>query len=317
MLTLAAVFDSSSSKRIFLLGPSHHKYSSGVLLPHPSIEGFRTPLASETIPYDKDTITSIYNANPNIFMHMSGATEEKEHSLEMHLPYIHRLLQKKYGDDVSSYPKLVPIMVGATAPNTERTAGEVLAPYFADPEAAVVVSSDFCHWGARFSYTFYTTAVPDTTPSLPLSAESLPQPDKVTVFDIHSTVADIENSGTMLQSERKYNPPPYIHESISAVDIACMTALTLPCSTSTFEDGDMSQPVNVFYHAMQQTEGNTICGRHPIAVVLNAISHIVGGNEGGADEHRGRFRFLRYERSSDVFDLSDSSVSYVSAVATL
>ncbi|KAI5298351.1 hypothetical protein KEM56_004127 [Ascosphaera pollenicola] len=210
-------------------------------------------------------------------------------------------------------------MVGATPPNTERAAGDLLAPYFADPEAAVVVSSDFCHWGRRFSYAFYSTAAPATGPDLPLSAEQLPQPGNVTIHDLHSTVEDLKNKGLMLHSARHYNPPPYIHQSISAVDIACMAALTLPCEPSP-SDGEMATPVNAFYHAMQQAEGNTICGRHPIAVVLNAIAKIVAANDAdgsSADPCRGRFKFLRYERSSDVLDPEDSSVSYVSAVATL
>lgn len=33
--------------------------------------------------------------------------------------------------------------------------GELLAPYLDDPSNAFVFSSDFCHWGRRFTYTFY------------------------------------------------------------------------------------------------------------------------------------------------------------------
>ena len=31
----------------------------------------------------------------------------------------------------------------------------MLAPYLADPSNLFIVSSDFCHWGARFNFTFY------------------------------------------------------------------------------------------------------------------------------------------------------------------
>jgi predicted class III extradiol MEMO1 family dioxygenase len=34
-------------------------------------------------------------------------------------------------------------------------------------------------------------------------------------------------------------------------------------------------------------------------------------------EGKGRFKFVRYERSSEVEDISDSSVSYASAYAVL
>lgn len=63
--------------------------------------------------------------------------------------------------------------------------------------------------------------------------------------------------------------------------------------------------------------GNTVCGRHPIGVVMAAVERL--GEEGKveAKEGRGRFKFVRYERSSDVVDVQDSSVSYCSAFAVL
>ena len=38
---------------------------------------------------------------------------------------------------------------------SEARFGELLAPYFDDSRNFFVISSDFCHWGSRFSYTFY------------------------------------------------------------------------------------------------------------------------------------------------------------------
>lgn len=32
---------------------------------------------------------------------------------------------------------------------------KVLLPYLKDPETLFIVSSDFCHWGRRFGYTYY------------------------------------------------------------------------------------------------------------------------------------------------------------------
>lgn len=39
--------------------------------------------------------------------------------------------------------------------------------------------------------------------------------------------------------------------------------------------------------------------------------------EGEKEEGRGRFKFVRYERSSDVRNVGESSVSYASAFAVL
>lgn len=37
----------------------------------------------------------------------------------------------------------------------EERFGEILAPYLEDSQNFFVISSDFCHWGLRFSYTFF------------------------------------------------------------------------------------------------------------------------------------------------------------------
>lgn len=63
--------------------------------------------------------------------------------------------------------------------------------------------------------------------------------------------------------------------------------------------------------------GNTVCGRHPIGVVLAAIETLEEGGSVSAGEGKGRFRFVRYERSSEVASVRDSSVSYCSGFAVL
>ncbi len=40
-------------------------------------------------------------------------------------------------------------------PCREAEYGRALAPYLADPSNLFIVSSDFCHWGDRFNFTFY------------------------------------------------------------------------------------------------------------------------------------------------------------------
>ena len=82
---------------------------------------------------------------------------------------------------------------------------------------------------------------------------------------------------------------------------------------------------------------NTVCGRHPIGVVMAALELLMEGEGGGGgktgtgtgaedgagagneNERKSRFhfRFVRYERSSDCVRVGDSSVSYASAFAVL
>lgn len=40
-------------------------------------------------------------------------------------------------------------------PCSEAKYGAILGPYLDDPANVFIVSSDFCHWGRRFSYTHY------------------------------------------------------------------------------------------------------------------------------------------------------------------
>lgn len=109
-----------------------------------------------------------------------------------------------------------------------------------------------------------------------------------------------------------------------------------------------------FLNILKET-GNTVCGRHPIGVVMAAVEVLraaggVGGGVGGGaegieggkgkvegegtgggeeqgegegkegegkGERWGKFKFVRYERSSLVKAVRDSSVSYASAFAVL
>lgn len=66
-----------------------------------------------------------------------------------------------------------------------------------------------------------------------------------------------------------------------------------------------------FVEQLEET-GNTVCGRHPIGVFMAAVEAAEGLGGG-----KGRFKFVRYERSSEVETLRDSSVSYCSAFAVL
>lgn len=69
---------------------------------------------------------------------------------------------------------------------------------------------------------------------------------------------------------------------------------------------------------LEQT-GNTVCGRHPIGIIMCALEVLkadatASGSAGGGE---GRFSFVRYERSSEVVNPRDSSVSYCSGFAVL
>ncbi|UZJ55935.1 hypothetical protein CBS101457_005255 [Exobasidium rhododendri] len=253
--------DPSLYNRIFILGPSHKIYLSGCALS--SCDIYETPVGD--LPVDKETIKKLKATKQFLREDMSRSIDENEHSIEMHLPYIRKVFE---GKRIS----IVPILVGATSPAQEASMGKVLASYLADKKTLFVVSSDFCHWGSRFDYTYYK---PDSTTKM----RSLTSRDIIT------------SSKTP------------IHASIRALDAD--SAQSQSSSTSPPRKAKKAQAE--FNQYLKETK-NTICGRHPIGVLMGALAALEE-DEG----HEMQLRFTRYEQSSECISVSDSSVSYGSA----
>jgi AmmeMemoRadiSam system protein B len=129
-------------KRIFILGPSHHYY-----LPGCAVTGhaaYETPLGDLEV--DATATAELFSTGA--FDTMSVEVDEDEHSIEMHLPYVHKVMsaaQHKYA--------IVPVLVGSLTPEREAFYGSIFAKYLQDPDTFFIISSDFCHWGERFRYT--------------------------------------------------------------------------------------------------------------------------------------------------------------------
>ena len=81
---------------------------------------------------------------------MSLDTDEAEHSIEMHLPYVAKVMAPKKDQFT-----VIPVLVGSISADKEAKYGQIFAKYLADPSNLFVISSDFCHWGDRFHYTYY------------------------------------------------------------------------------------------------------------------------------------------------------------------
>lgn len=224
--------DVTNVRRVFLLGPSHNMYSPKCLLS--GCAEYVTPIGS--IPIDEDIYDEL--AATGAFDEMQQSVDEREHSLEMHLPYIVKVM------GAQPYT-LVPIMVGALSEQAEGRYGQLMAPYLADPQNLFVISSDFCHWGERFNFTYHDTRH----------------------GEIYKSVEALDRHGMQL---------------IEAQDAAGFAAYL-------------------------RQFGNTICGRHPIAVLLHALRAC-------AQKHE--LRFVSYAQSSHCVRQEDSSVSYASAVVT-
>lgn len=225
--------------RIFILGPSHHVRLNKVALSPASI--YETPLGPLSI--DRDIYEELYKTG--LFEEMSLRTDENEHSIEMQLPYIVKIMKQR-GREY----KIVPMMVGAINPRQEEAYGRILADYLASPENAFIISSDFCHWGEHFDYQYY---------------------DKSWGKEIHQSIEHLDMLGMKAIKELKLKT----------------------------------------FNTYLNTYGNTICGRHPICIMVAAAEYLNGKSDSNPRESRYLIKFLNYLQSSKCKNAHDSSVSYV------
>ncbi|CAH8566716.1 unnamed protein product [Dicrocoelium dendriticum] len=137
--------DPDQVKRVFILGPSHY-LPLGRNCALSVAESYKTPFYSLNI--DLEIYRELYQSGE--FVRLSIENDEQEHSVEMQLPYIAKVMENnRHGLTI------VPIVVGSLSPGREVVYGNLLAPYLADSSNLFVISSDFCHWGRRFQYTYY------------------------------------------------------------------------------------------------------------------------------------------------------------------
>jgi AmmeMemoRadiSam system protein B/AmmeMemoRadiSam system protein A len=116
-------------KRVVLIGPAHFVGGRGLALPE--CDAFETPLGR--IALDAAGVAALADLKQVV---RSAAAHAQEHSLEVQLPF----LQKMLGDF-----SLVPIAAGASL--TEEVV-EVIERLWGGPETLVVISTDMSHYHA-------------------------------------------------------------------------------------------------------------------------------------------------------------------------
>lgn len=114
-------------RRIVLLGPTHRVAVDGIALPQADV--FNTPLGN--IPLDAEAIAQIAGLPQIVF---SDRVHAHEHSLEVHLPFLQRIL-----DDFT----LIPLAVGHATP---QAVAEIINLLWGGPETLIIISSDLSHF---------------------------------------------------------------------------------------------------------------------------------------------------------------------------
>lgn len=114
-------------KRVVLLGPAHRVWFRGLAVP--SVAQFRTPLGD--VPVDVEAIGRLRRLAA---IAMRDDAHAAEHSLEVHLPFLQRVLGEF---------TLVPLAVGDA---TGASVAAVLDTLWGGPETLIVISSDLSHY---------------------------------------------------------------------------------------------------------------------------------------------------------------------------
>jgi AmmeMemoRadiSam system protein B len=124
-------------QRVYVLGPSHHTRIDGCR--GTPFGAYATPLGNLRV--DSAELQRVFGATATT---TSEDVDEEEHSLEMCCPWIAR---------VAPRASVVPVMVGSLSAVQAAAVGRALGQALQrDPKCAVVVSSDFCHYGRRFGF---------------------------------------------------------------------------------------------------------------------------------------------------------------------
>jgi AmmeMemoRadiSam system protein B len=114
-------------RRVLLLGPSHRVWLRGLAVPAAQV--FATPLGE--IPVDTDAV-DVLRALPAVAV--ADAPHAREHSLEVHLPFLQQLAPQA---------RIVPVVAGDATP--EEVAA-VIDALWDGPETLIIVSSDLSHY---------------------------------------------------------------------------------------------------------------------------------------------------------------------------
>jgi AmmeMemoRadiSam system protein B len=116
---------------VVLVGPSHFVTFDGVAIC--SGGGFDSPLG--VAPVDSGCATRLLAASKLI--HERPAAHAREHSLEMQLPFVRRLLP---------HSTIVPLVIGRQTPQVSHELARALVEALGDTNAVLVASSDLSHY---------------------------------------------------------------------------------------------------------------------------------------------------------------------------
>jgi MEMO1 family protein len=166
--------------RVLLLAPSHTAAFRGVALL--DVDAFSTPLGEVAV--DCEAVRKLAGAP---LCAVRPVVYEDEHSLEIQLPFLQRALP--------GVP-VVPALLGSFDAADYAVAATALAAVMAD-DTLCVVSSDFVHYGWRFSYLPFPAAGPQAVAAA-LRVLDMGAIDRVCAGDAAAFLAYMEDTGATI-----------------------------------------------------------------------------------------------------------------------
>ena len=129
---------SASPNLVAIIAPMHHPYVEPLITT--THDAYSTPLGD--VPVDKDALLELNEIlKSELGFGLSPVSNDKEHSLEIELPFLQRLFPSE-----QSEWKLLPIMVRAREPHVSEGLGKALAKVLHNKNFALVASTDLSHF---------------------------------------------------------------------------------------------------------------------------------------------------------------------------
>ncbi|HET6203559.1 MAG TPA: AmmeMemoRadiSam system protein B [Planctomycetota bacterium] len=128
-------------ERVLLLAPSHRVPFRGARVP--DWDAYETPLGA--VPVDREVCVAL-RSSPGLEEERSGevaVADEREHSLELQLPFLQRALGNF---------RLVPVLVGAVESGSDAASIGRRLRALVDSRTLVVASSDLTHYGEAYGF---------------------------------------------------------------------------------------------------------------------------------------------------------------------
>ncbi len=127
-----------TSDLVAVIAPMHQPYIQPLITT--AHDAYATPLGAVRV--DREALAQLdRELNATLGYGLTAVSHDREHSLEIELPFLQRALGKEF--------QLLPIMVRAQEPHISRTLGMALAKVLKGRNALMVASTDLSHYYAQ------------------------------------------------------------------------------------------------------------------------------------------------------------------------